>query len=383
MLLRQRQVLASAVFVLDGAIIAALVARLLLAALPRSGSPGAARACRRSRSTCGSARCSRPSRCSCCAPSGSTARRARRGSRRSCRRWSRASSSSPRSRRWPRSSPRASCRAPRWSSSPSSPTTLLARQPARHPLGAALHAPARAQPARHADRGHGRAGGRAAREDPRAPRTSASRVQGLVAADPALVGTQIAGLPVLGAVGDLPGLVERTGAELVYLALARSRARGRAPGARAPGRLDRGGAAGARPGARVHAERQRRGLRRHARGAGDREPGAGLERGPQARLRPGLLGAGTGAPLAGAAGARALGPARLAGPGALRAGARGPEREALPHAQVPHHARGRRGGRASPAGPSRTIRGARARGASCGRSRWTSCRSCGTCSAAR
>lgn len=46
-------------------------------------------------------------------------------------------------------------------------------------------------------------------------------VHGLVAADPALVGTQIAGLPVLGVVGDLPGLVERTGAELVYLALAR------------------------------------------------------------------------------------------------------------------------------------------------------------------
>jgi Undecaprenyl-phosphate glucose phosphotransferase len=47
-------------------------------------------------------------------------------------------------------------------------------------------------------------------------------VQGLVAADPAQVGTRIAGLPVLGWVGDLPGLVERTGVELVYLALARS-----------------------------------------------------------------------------------------------------------------------------------------------------------------
>ena len=47
-------------------------------------------------------------------------------------------------------------------------------------------------------------------------------VQGFVAADAALVGTQIAGLPVLGAVGDMPGLAERTGAELVYLALARS-----------------------------------------------------------------------------------------------------------------------------------------------------------------
>ena len=47
-------------------------------------------------------------------------------------------------------------------------------------------------------------------------------VLGFVAADAALVGTQIAGLPVLGAVGDLPGLAERAGAELVYLALARS-----------------------------------------------------------------------------------------------------------------------------------------------------------------
>ena len=47
-------------------------------------------------------------------------------------------------------------------------------------------------------------------------------VRGLVAADPAQVGAQIAGLPVLGAVTDLPGLVERTGAELVYLALARA-----------------------------------------------------------------------------------------------------------------------------------------------------------------
>jgi len=47
-------------------------------------------------------------------------------------------------------------------------------------------------------------------------------VLGLVAADPAAVGTQVAGAPVLGAVADLPGLVERTGAELVYLALARA-----------------------------------------------------------------------------------------------------------------------------------------------------------------
>ena len=47
-------------------------------------------------------------------------------------------------------------------------------------------------------------------------------VKGFVAADAALVGTQVAGLPVLGAVSDLPGLAERAGAELVYLALARS-----------------------------------------------------------------------------------------------------------------------------------------------------------------
>jgi Undecaprenyl-phosphate glucose phosphotransferase len=47
-------------------------------------------------------------------------------------------------------------------------------------------------------------------------------VQGFVAADATLVGKQIAGLPVLGAVSDLPGLAERTGVELVYLALARS-----------------------------------------------------------------------------------------------------------------------------------------------------------------
>jgi Undecaprenyl-phosphate glucose phosphotransferase len=47
-------------------------------------------------------------------------------------------------------------------------------------------------------------------------------VKGFVAADAALPGTRIAGLPVLGAVSDLPGLVERAGAELVYLALARA-----------------------------------------------------------------------------------------------------------------------------------------------------------------
>jgi Undecaprenyl-phosphate glucose phosphotransferase len=47
-------------------------------------------------------------------------------------------------------------------------------------------------------------------------------VQGFVAVDAALVGTQIAGLPVLGVVSDLPGLAERAGVELVYLALARA-----------------------------------------------------------------------------------------------------------------------------------------------------------------
>jgi Undecaprenyl-phosphate glucose phosphotransferase len=47
-------------------------------------------------------------------------------------------------------------------------------------------------------------------------------VRGMVAADPGLVGTEVAGVPVAGAVRDLPGLVERCGAELVYLALARA-----------------------------------------------------------------------------------------------------------------------------------------------------------------
>ena len=47
-------------------------------------------------------------------------------------------------------------------------------------------------------------------------------VRGLVAVDPPAAGASVAGVPVLGAVGDLPGLAERTGIELVYLALARS-----------------------------------------------------------------------------------------------------------------------------------------------------------------
>jgi Undecaprenyl-phosphate glucose phosphotransferase len=42
-----------------------------------------------------------------------------------------------------------------------------------------------------------------------------------VAAEPDSRTTAGAGIPVLGSVGELPGLVERTGAELVYLALSR------------------------------------------------------------------------------------------------------------------------------------------------------------------
>jgi Undecaprenyl-phosphate glucose phosphotransferase len=47
-------------------------------------------------------------------------------------------------------------------------------------------------------------------------------VRGLVAAGPAPAGAQVAGVPVLGTVAELPALVERTGAEIVYLALARA-----------------------------------------------------------------------------------------------------------------------------------------------------------------
>jgi len=47
-------------------------------------------------------------------------------------------------------------------------------------------------------------------------------VLGLVAAEPVPAGAAIEGVPVLGTVRDLPGLAERSGAELVYLALARS-----------------------------------------------------------------------------------------------------------------------------------------------------------------
>jgi Undecaprenyl-phosphate glucose phosphotransferase len=47
-------------------------------------------------------------------------------------------------------------------------------------------------------------------------------VKGLVAARAEDTGRVVAGVPVIGAVGDLPGIVERTGSELVYLALARA-----------------------------------------------------------------------------------------------------------------------------------------------------------------
>jgi Undecaprenyl-phosphate glucose phosphotransferase len=48
------------------------------------------------------------------------------------------------------------------------------------------------------------------------------QVRGLVASDPTQVGATVAGRPVLGAVGDLSSLVERTGTDFVYIALARS-----------------------------------------------------------------------------------------------------------------------------------------------------------------
>jgi len=47
-------------------------------------------------------------------------------------------------------------------------------------------------------------------------------IRGLVAVDPAQVGETVAGHPVLGTVADLPGLVERTSTDFVYLALPRS-----------------------------------------------------------------------------------------------------------------------------------------------------------------
>jgi Undecaprenyl-phosphate glucose phosphotransferase len=47
-------------------------------------------------------------------------------------------------------------------------------------------------------------------------------VRGMVAASPLPPGTRVAGVPVLGTVAELPALVERTGAEIVYLALGRA-----------------------------------------------------------------------------------------------------------------------------------------------------------------
>lgn len=47
-------------------------------------------------------------------------------------------------------------------------------------------------------------------------------VRGMVAAEAAPAGASVAGVPVIGTVAELPALVESTGAELVYLALARS-----------------------------------------------------------------------------------------------------------------------------------------------------------------
>jgi len=47
-------------------------------------------------------------------------------------------------------------------------------------------------------------------------------VIGLVCARPAEIGSRLDGYPVIGSVADLPGLVDKTGAELVYVALART-----------------------------------------------------------------------------------------------------------------------------------------------------------------
>jgi Undecaprenyl-phosphate glucose phosphotransferase len=47
-------------------------------------------------------------------------------------------------------------------------------------------------------------------------------IRGLVATDPAQVGATVAGHPVIGAVADLSTLVESTGSDFVYVALARS-----------------------------------------------------------------------------------------------------------------------------------------------------------------
>jgi Undecaprenyl-phosphate glucose phosphotransferase len=49
-------------------------------------------------------------------------------------------------------------------------------------------------------------------------------LEGVVAPDASGVGRLVAGVPVIGGIEELPALVERTGAEIVYLALARSEA---------------------------------------------------------------------------------------------------------------------------------------------------------------
>jgi Undecaprenyl-phosphate glucose phosphotransferase len=48
------------------------------------------------------------------------------------------------------------------------------------------------------------------------------RVLGVIAADSSRAGGAVAGVPVIGTIADLPGLAERLGAELVYLGLARA-----------------------------------------------------------------------------------------------------------------------------------------------------------------
>jgi len=48
------------------------------------------------------------------------------------------------------------------------------------------------------------------------------QIRGLVSVDPAQVGSTVAGHPVVGTVGDLSALVEKAGTDFVYLALARS-----------------------------------------------------------------------------------------------------------------------------------------------------------------
>jgi Undecaprenyl-phosphate glucose phosphotransferase len=47
-------------------------------------------------------------------------------------------------------------------------------------------------------------------------------IRGLVATEPRIVGQTIAGHPVIGSLEDLPGLVEQTGSDFVYVALRRS-----------------------------------------------------------------------------------------------------------------------------------------------------------------